>query len=436
MSGGAETIVALSSGVLPSGVAIVRVSGPKAGFALKQLCGSVPEPRRATLRAVRAAGGELIDQALVLFFPAPQSFTGEDVAELQVHGSRAVVSALLAELLSLDDVGMAEPGDFARRAFENGKLDLADVDALRDLVDAETESQRKLALARQAGNLRHKVEAWRKALVSLLVQIEAELDFSDEDDVGTLDASGISAALHQLRNEWEVHLRDYARGQLIRDGFRVVLIGAPNSGKSSLLNALANSDIAIVTDEAGTTRDLKDVAVNIAGQLFIIVDSAGLRHAESKAEQEGVRRALEAIESADLCLLLRAPDVDTEYDVDIPKHAPILRVASKSDLGVVTGCDLVLSALTGEGIAHLLEILKERADSRLEGGEILASQLRDRTALERALAVTRDLELHIDELELCAEGIRRAIFELDRLIGRVDVEDMLDELFSGFCIGK
>lgn len=437
MARGADTIVALSSGALPSGVAVVRLSGPGARVAAEALCGPVPPPRRAALREFReGALGPLIDRGLVLYFPGPQSFTGEDIVEFQVHGSRAVVTWLLDVLCQSEGVRLAEAGEFARRAFDNGKLDLTEVDALKDLIAAETESQRQMALARQAGNLRHKIAEWRERLIGLLVSIEAELDFSDEDDVGAFDAARAAEQLDGLRAEWRAHLADFDRAQIIREGFRVVLLGPPNSGKSSLLNRLANSDVAIVTAEAGTTRDLKEVSVNLGGQLFVFVDSAGLGNAESEAEREGVRRALGAAETADLCLLLSAPDVRADGELDVSGPVALVRVASKADLGRVDGCDLALSAKTGRGMEQLIELMTKKASEKLEGGGLIASQMRDRTALLAALGVTEGMDFSSGVLELCAEAVRRAIFELDRLIGRVDVEDMLDQLFSGFCIGK
>ena len=300
-----DTIVALSSGAPPSGVAVIRLSGPEVGHILQDITGTLPEPRRLTLRPI--GRDSLLDRGLVAWFPAPHSFTGEDCAELQVHGSPAGVRAII-KLITSKGARLAEAGEFTRRAFENGKLDLVEIEGLGDLLEAETENQRRQALARFEGGLSQRVDAWRDQLLDLRAEIEARLDFSDEGDVGDLpDSFGDSIAA--LRVDIGNALASLEHGRIVREGIRVALAGPPNVGKSSLLNALAKSDIAIVTDEAGTTRDVREVPLDINGQLYILLDLAGLRDTDSKAEAEGVRRARQAIDQADIVLWLHAPDI-------------------------------------------------------------------------------------------------------------------------------
>ena len=307
-----DTIVALSSGAPPSGVAVIRLSGPSTKDLLCAVAGPLPPPRQLTLRPI---GTEtVLDRGLIVFFPAPHSFTGEDCAELQVHGSPAGVRAIL-KLLTHLGARLAEAGEFTRRAFENGKLDLVEIEGLGDLLEAETENQRRQALARFEGGLSQQVDAWRNQLLDLRAEIEARLDFSDEGDVDEALPPSFADAISALRLQLETALASVEHGRITREGIRVALAGAPNAGKSSLINALARSDIAIVTDEAGTTRDVREVPLDIAGQLYILLDLAGLRDTDSKAEAEGIRRARSAIETADILLWLTAPDV---ADVALP----------------------------------------------------------------------------------------------------------------------
>ena len=428
-----DTIVALSSGAVPAGVAVIRLSGPEVANILKAIAGGVPEPRRLTLRPIGA--GSVLDRGLVAWFPAPHSFTGEDCAELQVHGSPAGVRAILRLCTSLG-ARLAEAGEFTRRAFENGKLDLVEIEGLGDLLDAETENQRRQALARLEGGLTAQVDAWRDQLLDLRAEIEAQLDFSDEGDVGELPQS-FADDTRVLRLSITTALSMVERGRIVREGLRVALAGAPNAGKSSLLNALAKSEIAIVTDEPGTTRDVREVPIDIGGQLVIFLDLAGLRETASKAEAEGVRRAQEEIGRADLVLWLTAPDI---ADTDVPAlpDVPIWRIAAKADLGPgAAGHDLALSAATGQGLDTLLQRIAEFAADRTGSGEpVLISRERDRLAL---LAATEALEATLntlDDPELAAESLRLASQALERLVGRIDSERVLDRLFASFCIGK
>jgi tRNA modification GTPase len=431
-----STIVALSSGALPSGVAVIRLSGPAALASVSTLCGALPPPRSLALRTVRDASGRALDTGLVAIFPAPHSFTGEDCAELQVHGSVAGVKTILAALTAIPGIALAAPGDFTRRAFENGKLDLTEVEGLGDLLAAETESQRRQALARLSGNLSQAITRWRDRLLDLRAEIEAHLDFSDEDDVPEQLPHTFGPDLQVLIDDIGSTLSKFETGRIQREGLRIVLVGAPNAGKSSLLNALAGSDLAIVTDEAGTTRDVKEVAIDLGGQLVLLADTAGLRETDSKAEAEGIRRAHAAMAQADLILHLVAPDIPAAH-IPATAGAPVMTVATKSDLGVPPGQALAISTQTGAGLNHLIDCLKHHIEERLGAGEPqLVSHLRDKTALEQAIAHLQSALTHIGTAELCAEDLRRTSDSLARLIGLMDTELVLDRLFAGFCIGK
>ncbi|MDB5530824.1 MAG: tRNA uridine-5-carboxymethylaminomethyl(34) synthesis GTPase MnmE [Devosia sp.] len=428
-----DTIVALSSGAVPAGVAVIRLSGPDVPNILNAIAGGVPEPRRLTLRPIGA--GTVLDRGLVAYFPAPQSFTGEHCAELQVHGSPAGVRAILRLCTSLG-ARLAEAGEFTRRAFENGKLDLVEIEGLGDLLDAETENQRRQAVARLEGGLTAQLDSWRDRLLDLRAEIEARLDFSDEGDVGDLPPS-FADDVEALHTTIIAALDNVERGRIVREGLRVALAGAPNAGKSSLLNALAKSEIAIVTDEAGTTRDVREVPIDIGGQLVIFLDLAGLRETASKAEAEGVRRARAEIERADLILWLVAPDVPDTIRLD-PADVPLWRVATKADLrDAADGQDLAVSATSGTGLDELLRRLGTFATERAGQGEpVLVSRERDRAALTAAAQSLAAVKTMLGEPELAAESLRIASQALERLVGRIDAERVLDRLFASFCIGK
>jgi tRNA modification GTPase len=428
-----DTIVALSSGALPSGVAVIRISGPQAGPLVRSLIGDLPEPRRLTL-ATLAIDGAAVDTGLVAWFPMPHSFTGEDCAELQVHGSPAVVRALLRHLSTQPGTRLAEAGEFTRRAFENGKLDLTEVEGLGDLIAAETESQRRQALARLGGGVTKQLESWRGRLLDARAEIEAQLDFSDEGDVGALPA-GFAQAIAALREELLDAAASVGRGRIVREGLRVALAGPPNAGKSSLLNALARSDVAIVTDEPGTTRDVREVAIDLGGRLVLLIDMAGLRETASKAEAEGVRRAKEELARADLVLWLSAPDAPARAP-DLP--GPVWRIATKTDLEPPTGLrDLAISTVTGAGLEDLIDRLALfAAEAAGDGEPVLVSRERDLAALEAAAAAIGDAQAQLRSPELAAESLRRASHALERLLGRMDAEAVLDRLFLSFCIGK
>lgn len=428
-----DTIVALSSGSLPAGVAVIRLSGPATADAVRGLAGDLPEPRRLSLRTLRLDDSP-VDTGLVAWFPAPHSFTGEDCAELQVHGSPAVVRALFRGLTEAPDMRLAEAGEFTRRAFENGRLDLTEVEGLGDLIVAETESQRQQALARLGGGLTRQLDAWREQLLDLRAEIEAQLDFSDEGDVGMLPPS-FGVELEALSEEILAAADSVGRGRIVREGVRVALAGPPNAGKSSLLNALAKSDVAIVTDEPGTTRDVREVAIDLGGRLVLLIDMAGLRQTASKAEAEGVRRAREELERADLVLWLSAPDAYAGVP-ELPR--PLWRVATKVDLEPPTGeRDLAISTHTGAGLEDLIDRLALfAAEAAGDGEPALVSRERDRAALEAAASALAEAQTQMRDTELAAESLRRASQALERLLGRMDAESVLDRLFLSFCIGK
>ncbi|WP_297111352.1 tRNA uridine-5-carboxymethylaminomethyl(34) synthesis GTPase MnmE [uncultured Devosia sp.] len=426
-----DTIMALSSGSLPAGVAVIRLSGPLVRSALETIAGGVPKSRQLSLRHI--GRDQRLDQGLVAFFPAPNSFTGEDCAELQVHGSPAGVKAILNALRDLG-LRLAEAGEFTRRAFENGKLDLVEIEGLGDLLNADTEKQRKQALARYDGRLTAEIERWRDALLDLRAEIEARLDFSDEGDVTEDLPETWLASLADLELTLAAALASIKSGRIVREGIRVALAGAPNAGKSSLINALSRSDIAIVSDEAGTTRDVREVPLDIDGQLFILLDLAGLRETDSRAEAEGVRRAQAAIASADIVLWLRAPDVeDLAHPTITP---PVLVVGTKSDLGSVDGQDLSVSVTDKDGLEALITRLGEMGEA-LAGRELaLVSHARDQQALEAALRALNAAREALGDWELAAESLRQASAALERHVGRLDAERVLDRLFASFCIGK
>lgn len=439
MSGVKSTIVALSSGSLPSGVAVIRLSGPLSLEAVKALCGTLPAPRRLTLSPLAdPRTGRLLDKGMVVVFPAPNSFTGEDCAELQVHGSPAGVRAILDVLTKMPGIGLAGAGDFTRRAFENGKFDLTAIEGLGDLLAAETEHQRRQALSRLEGDLAGQILVWRDALLAARAEIEAHLDFSDEDDVPFALPDRFAQGLEDLRTALTAALAGFARGRIVREGFRIVLAGAPNAGKSSLLNALAGSDLAIVTAEAGTTRDTRDVAIDLGGRLVVLTDTAGMRETDSLAEAEGIRRARRAVAEADLVLWLKAPDTARADVPPVAPHVPIWVIATKSDLGKASvSADLALSVRTGDGMGDLLKRLESHIDTSLGTGEAsLVSHLRDREAIAAALGAIGDALDHIEHAELCAEDLRIASDSLAGLVGLIDSEAVLDRLFAGFCIGK
>ena len=446
-----DTIFAVSSGAPPAGVAVVRLSGPASRFVLETMTGSLPAPRQAVLRYLRRPeDGSLLDRALVLWFPGPASFTGEDVAEFHCHGGRAVVAAVLAMLADLAGCRPALAGEFTRRAFDNGRLDLLEVEGLADLIAAETEAQRRLAVSQAGGALTALYDGWRGRLLHIRAMIEAELDFADEEDVPDENSAIVWEDAERLRFDIRAHLERSHAAERLRAGLQVVLLGRPNAGKSSLLNAIARRDVAIVTEEAGTTRDVIEVHLDLQGLPLTLVDTAGLRETTGIVEREGIRRALERAGAADLVLWLSDPeDPDAGFFDSLPQpSAPIWRVLTKSDLAGAKRAILPLSqtgmpvfdvsAKTGGGMDTLLAQLTEFARALVGGfDDPVATRERHRWHLTRALeAVEASLAASALPLELRAEELRRAADELGHIAGRIGVEDLLDVIFGEFCIGK
>ena len=421
-----DTIYALSSGSPPAAIAVVRISGPEAEAVLQALAGTLPEPRTARLAALQH-DGETLDNALVIRFPGPHSATGEDIAELHLHGGRSVVAAVLAALGAMNGLREARPGEFTRRAFENGRIDLSEAEGLADLLMAETQSQRRAALALAGGALSRQVEAWQARLLALAAELEAALDFSDEGDVG--EAAWPREDLGALAGELETFLRRPPVERL-RDGVRVVIAGPPNAGKSSLLNALAGREAAITSEIAGTTRDLVEAPTAIAGAPFLLIDTAGLRDSGDVIETIGVERALGSLAAADLILWLGEPEA-------CPDRQRAVFVQAKADLAAATDsrADVAVSARTGQGIGALVRLLTDRARQLLPAEGEVAINARHRAALAEALGWLNEAEAAHDPL-IVAEALRQARGALDRVTGRAGVEDMLDALFGRFCIGK
>lgn len=434
----ASTIYALSSAPGRAGVAVIRLSGPAVGEALARMVKAPPKPRYAAFRTIRhPTTGEALDGAVVIWFEASSSETGEDVAEFQIHGSRAAIAAVLRALGEIAGCRLAEPGEFVRRAFENGKLDLAQVEGLADFIEAETEAQRRQALAQVGGVLSKLYNGWRTQLVDIAALTEAAIDFSDEADVSASSLAEARKRASMLAAEIAGHLDDKHRGEIVREGFRVALLGAPNAGKSSLLNALARRDAAIVSAEAGTTRDVVEVRLDLAGLPVIVSDTAGIREAASDIEREGIRRSLAAAREADLVLWLTETG-DSNGPPGISRETSLV-IRSKADLAPESsGEGLAVSALTGAGLDKLIEEITQRAKQAVgDHTEPAVTQVRYRQSLQDAIT---DIEEFLGEdsaaIELRAEDIRRAAHAIGRITGRVDVEDVLDQIFSRFCIGK
>lgn len=448
----ADTIYALSSGAVPSGVAVIRVSGPRTREIVETLCGRLPSPRQAALCRLRDPDtGDTIDEALILYFEGPASFTGEDVAEFQCHGGRAVVSAMLGVLSSFDNCRPAEPGEFTRRAFDNGRMDLTEVEGLADLIAAETESQRKQAVRQMGGALGQLYEDWRKRLIHMRAMIEADFDFADEEDVPGSVADQVWAEAAELQLEISDHMIRSRSGERLRSGLQVVLMGAPNAGKSSLLNAIAGRDVAIVTAEAGTTRDVIEVHLDLGGYPLTLVDTAGLRKTEGVIEQEGIRRAEARGREADLILWAVEPDGIEKTDPnsglpeDLRSNVPVWTVRTKADLVTPPKQDssgtikeIACSSKNAEGMEPLFSALTHFAEETISLSEApLATRARHRHYLESCVAGL-EVAVSSDHLptELRAEDLRRAADALGRITGRIDVEDLLDVIFRDFCIGK
>jgi tRNA modification GTPase len=431
---GNDTIFALSSGTLPAGIAVIRLSGPRAFEAAETLAGPLPGSPRALLRTLNRADGLLLDQGLVLSFRGPKSFTGEDCVEFHLHGSRAVVAAVSTELASMTGIRLAEAGEFSRRAFENGKLDLVEVEGLADLIAAETEMQRRLAVEQGFGGQSELYMQWAERLTRARALIEAELDFADEDDVPGSVSDQVWRDVGLLRQELVHHISGARGGEVVRDGFKVAITGPPNAGKSTLMNALAGRDVAIVTEVAGTTRDVLQVDLDLGGYLVKLFDTAGIRESDDRVELEGIRRAHQTTQSADLVLLLEEIG-ETSRQVDADSAVPVLRIGTKLDQHTAArGYDICVSAATGEGLQTLRDAIVERVSS-LWAGSLVPNRARQLHYLQEASHSLSEA-LKDGPLDLRAEHLRAAASSLGRITGRVDVEQLLDIIFSQFCIGK
>lgn len=442
-----DTIFALATAPGRAAVAVVRLSGPGSGRALESLAGkAVPAARRASLRRLKGADGRVLDEALVIWTPGPGSYTGEDAAELHLHGGPAIVEGVIQ---ALHDLGLrlAEPGEFTRRAFENGKLDLAQAEAVADLVDAETQGQALQALGQLGGALSRRYETWRGQLVQALAMLEAAVDFPDEELPADV-ADRARPPLEALRAEIGEALADEGRGRRVREGFRVALIGAPNAGKSSLLNALAGRDAAIVTATPGTTRDVIEVPMVLAGYKVLLADTAGVRDTEEAIEAEGVRRARAWAEGADLRLWAvdqsasggwrQAYGLARPGDLLVLTKADLAAGADRAEAAAVGLQTLAISTLAPDDVGKVRAALEQRVVEALGGGETpLATRIRHGESLREAHArLGRALEELEPAVELAAEDVRLAARALARVTGRIGAEDILDVVFSSFCIGK
>jgi len=445
---GEDTIFALSSGAGMAGVAVIRISGAGAASALSAVAGRVPPERRAiTARLVDPETLTLIDQALVLWMPGPASFTGEDVAELHVHGSPAVVAELLRVLGGMAGLRLAEAGEFSRRAFRNCKMDLVEAEGLGDLIQARTPAQKRQALEHMTGVASRDYERWRGLLIACLARVEASVDFIEEEDIAAGALVGVGGRLIQLRNEIAQAIADAERGRVIREGVKVVFAGAPNTGKSSLLNRIARREAAIVSPIAGTTRDVIEVLLDLGGIPVILTDTAGLRSGSADPiERIGMERAEAEIRIADLTVWVTSPDVDApaaprEIDSDtirVLNNCDLAKESSHNRNESSNGRYYRVSALTGEGIPDLLAAIEKEVRDRFGKGEApVAVRARHIQALERCLVhLSMAIDSPMERIEVTAENLRAAAVELGRITGRIDVEDLLDSIFRDFCIGK
>ena len=424
----AGTIFAVSSGRPPAAIAVIRISGPLSHAAAGRLAGNLPEPRAAAVRELRhPLSGDLLDEALVLRFDAPASSTGDDVVELHCHGGRAVVDAVLAALGEIEGLRQAEPGEFTRRAFENGRIDLTEAEGLADLIEAETESQRKAALVLAEGGLRQQITIWQERLLAVSAQAERAIDYDDEDEAIDPALLGECVALADELRQWLAR----PRVEPLKEGVRVVVAGPPNTGKSSLINAIAGEERAIVTDIPGTTRDHIDVPLSLGGVPLRLTDTAGLRETRDEVEAIGVERSTRLVKAADVLVWLGGPDV-------APDHPRLIRAHAKVDLpdrGIAPEGSIAISSVTGAGFDALLGEIERHARTVLPADDAIALNRRQALHIGEA-AEALDGAASARDLVLVAEDLRLARVAFDRLTGRAGVEEVLDALFGRFCLGK
>lgn len=434
-----KTIFALSSGSLPSAVSIIRISGPSCFHSCEVVCKKKnPLPRRASLRFFFSSDGSILDKGLLILFPSPQSFTGEDCAEFHVHGGIAVVNAILKELSKITNLRHANPGEFSRRAFENGKIDLIEAESLADLIFSETEMQRRLSMKGISGYLSKLYSKWIDQLTYARSFIEADLDFSDEEDVQSFSTEKIWQEISLLKNEISSHISQGKLSEIIRNGYSIVIYGHPNAGKSSLFNLLAKRDIAIVTDIPGTTRDILTLDLDLDGYLVKVSDTAGIHETDNIIEQEGIKRAYDAVENADLVLILQ--DISLKTDFPFPKNSNVIFIGTKEDLydGDCDEYDHTISTVTGMGIEELINDIKTIISDKFEKTSL--SIPINKRHLDHLSQAVKHLEQSINNrnygLDIVAEDLRLSSVALGKIIGNVDVEQLLDIIFSKFCIGK
>ncbi|WP_039759454.1 tRNA uridine-5-carboxymethylaminomethyl(34) synthesis GTPase MnmE [Bartonella queenslandensis] len=434
-----DTIFAVSSGLLPSGVAVIRLSGPHVVDIVKTLCGCLPKARFMHYGNLIARDGSFLDSALTVFFPSPHSFTGEDCAEFHLHGGKAVVNRFLDELSTFSGCRIAEAGEFSRRAFMEGKLDLVQAEGLADLIEAETESHRRLAVMGTSGHLTKLYRDWRQKLIKARAFIEAELDFSDEADIPNAISDKIWKDVEELCISLREHIREGERASILRDGLKIVIAGAPNSGKSSIMNRLSGRSVSIVTEEAGTTRDALEMRLVLGGLPIFLTDTAGFRKTENKIEQLGIEVAKQHVREADLVILVY--DIENPKQVDLPEtSAEIWRVGNKLDLYEKNdeGYSIQFSALTGLNFDCFIKQLEEFCHRRVsEVGNLVPARKRQLQLLKETV---KEIEFSLDyyslDLSLRSEHLRRASDFLGKITGDIDVEDLLDIIFSEFCVGK
>lgn len=430
-----DTIFAPATARGRAGVAVVRVSGPLAFEAARRLAGRLPEARRATVMTLRSQDGDVLDSALVLAFPDGGSFTGEPVVEFHLHGSVTAIAAVLRALSEIDGMRPAEAGEFTRRALANGRMDLVQVEGLADLLDSETEAQRKQALRILSGAVGERAGRWRRDLVRAAALLSATIDFADED-VPVDVAPEVRDLVGGVRMELAREIAGYGAAERVRDGFEVAILGAPNAGKSTLLNALAGREAAITSEHAGTTRDVIEIRMEIGGLAVTLLDTAGLREADDPVERIGIERARARARAADLRLFLAG----VADDLTVDRQAGDIEAIGKADLlDAREGGQLYISGVTGEGLGELVERIRLSLAERVEGAGIIIRE-RHRIAATRAAAALDAAMVEVgrgpDRVEFAADELRSAVMALDSLIGRVDVEDLLDEIFASFCIGK